>query len=85
MRHSANRVPTMHKPSSGSLGTWLLCPFLCQIPMKFRAHFEFPELRKATEEELEKFQAEKDEQDAAAAAAQERLEAERAAEAKAAE
>ena len=53
--------------------------------MKFRAHFEFPELRKATEEELEKFQAEKDEQDAAAAAAQERLEAERAAEAKAAE
>ncbi|CAM9438745.1 unnamed protein product [Ascophyllum nodosum] len=55
------------------------------IPMKFRAHFEFPELRKATEEELEKFQAEKDEQDAAAAAAQERLEAERAAEAKAAE
>lgn len=47
--------------------------------MKYRAHFEFPELRRATKEELEKFQAEKDAQDAAAAAAQAQLEAERAA------
>lgn len=47
--------------------------------MKFRAHFEFPEVRRVTKEELEKFQAEKDAQDAAAAVAQAQLEAERAA------
>lgn len=50
-------------------------------PLKFRAHFEFPEVRRATEEELEKFQAVQDAEDAAAAAAQAQLEAEREAKA----